>query len=101
MEKSRPGFHRHIESFCTSTPLIYRGYTGTKDGSIYGVCRDCNDPIRSYILTRTKITNLFFTGQNISMHGLLGVAIGTIQTCSEFLSMEYLVRKIKMRLKQC
>ncbi len=94
VEKSRPGFRNRIKTYYTSTPLTYRDYTGTKDGSIYGISRDCNDPIRSYIPSRTKMPNLFFTGQNISMHGVLGVAIGSILTCSEFLGMEYLVNKI-------
>ncbi len=35
---------------------------------------------------RTKVPNVFQTGQNINFHGMLGVLVGTIVTCSEFLT---------------
>lgn len=95
VENDRPGFRQCIKKIYTSTPLTYKDYTGTKEGSIYGISRDCNDPIRSYIPTRTKIPNLYLTGQNIGMHGVLGVTVGAVQTCAEFLGLEYLIRKIR------
>jgi all-trans-retinol 13,14-reductase len=95
LEKIMPGLRSKIKSYNTSSPLTYRDYIGTKDGSMYGVMKDYSDPIKTFIPTRTKVPNLFFTGQNISLHGVLGVTISSITTCSEFFGLEYLINKIK------
>jgi all-trans-retinol 13,14-reductase len=89
-----PGFKDSISKYYTSTPLTYRDYTGTAEGSMYGVFRDCNKPLQTKISTRTKIPNLLFTGQNINMHGVLGVTVGAVLTCSELIGLEYLMNKI-------
>ena len=36
-------------------------------------------PISVFISPKTKIPNLLFTGQNLNMHGVLGVTIGAPQ----------------------
>ena len=72
-----------------------RDYTGIPEGSMYGIERDFNDPVVTNILPRTKIPGLYFTGQNINLHGVLGVTIGSILTCGEILGIEYLVNKIR------
>ena len=45
------------------------------------------------------MNNLYFTGQSINMHGVLGVTIGAILTCSEIVGKEYLVDKINKESK--
>ena len=94
VERKFPGLRKNIQTYYTSTPLTYRDYTGTKEGSTFGVFRDCNDPLISYIPPRTKIPNFFFTGQNVNLHGILGVTIGSLLTCSELLGLNYLIKKI-------
>jgi all-trans-retinol 13,14-reductase len=93
-EKLFPGFSGKVEKIYTSTPLSWRDYTGTPKGSIYGIQKNSNDPLRSMVFTRNRIPNLLFTGQNIILHGVIGVTIGAVQTCAEILGMEYLVNKI-------
>lgn len=83
-----------IVSTLATTPLSYRDYTGTPDGSAYGLVKDCRDPLRSMISPRSKVGNLFFTGQNVNEHGVLGVTLTSVVTCSELLGMEYLTKKI-------
>jgi len=95
IEKQFPGIKSKIKTFYTSTPLTYRDYTGTLEGSIYGIMKDCNNPLRSFILPRTKIPNLLMTGQNINLHGVLGVTIGSLLTCGEIVGFDYLLKKIK------
>jgi all-trans-retinol 13,14-reductase len=95
IEKKFPEIRKNIQSYYTSTPLTYRDYTSTKEGSMYGILRDCNEPMKSSISPRTKIPNLFFTGQNIILHGVLGVTIGAVVTCSEIVGMNELINKIK------
>lgn len=94
VEKKFPGFRDNIQSYTTATPLTYRDYMGTNDGSLYGIAKDYKDPIRTFISPTTKIPNLFFTGQNLNMHGVLGVTIGAIRTCGIFMGQNELVNKI-------
>ncbi len=95
LEKKFPGIRTKIKSYSTSTPLSYRDYIGTYDGSMYGILKDFKDPLRTFISAKTKVPNLFLTGQNLNMHGVLGVTIGAVVTCSEIIGMENLVTKIK------
>jgi all-trans-retinol 13,14-reductase len=95
VEHRFPGFRKHIKSYNTSSPLTYRDYTATFEGSLYGIMKDCNEPLKTLISPKTKIPNLFFTGQNTILHGVLGVTISAITTCALFLGTEYLVDKIK------
>ena len=52
--------------------------------------------MKTFISAKTKLDNLFLTGQNVRMHGILGVTIGAFVTCSEILgSYDELLNKIK------
>jgi all-trans-retinol 13,14-reductase len=95
LEKQNPGTLKNIETFYTSSPLTYFDYTGTERGSMYGMLRDCTQPIDLMTSHRTKIPNLYKTGQNINMHGMIGVLIGTLMTASEFLGMEKVLTDIR------
>ncbi|MCM1168331.1 MAG: NAD(P)/FAD-dependent oxidoreductase [Bacteroides sp.] len=88
------GLEPQIEDIYTSTPLTYRDYTCTVDGSAYGIVKDCRSALLSRIPVRMKIENLYFTGQNLNMHGCLGVCASAAVTCSVLLGEEYLVKKI-------
>lgn len=89
-----PGIVSAIDSYYTSTPLTYCDYTATKNGSMYGILRDKNFPTQTLVSQRTKIPNLYMTGQNINSHGILGVTIGAIITCAEFIGMPSIIRQI-------
>ncbi len=95
VEQKFPGFRSKIFKFYTSSPLTYRDYTGTVDGSAYGILKDAKEPLKSVILPKTKIPNLFFTGQNINLHGILGVTITSVLTSAEFTGLNYLMNKIR------
>jgi phytoene dehydrogenase-like protein len=94
IEQWHPGLKNAIEGYSTSTPLTYRDYTGTKNGSAYGIVKDFNNVFLCLLPSRTKVPNLFFTGQNNSLHGMLGVFLTAMYTCSEFLGNDYLVEKV-------
>ena len=95
LEKKFPGIRSKIRSYTTSTPLSYRDYIGTNDGSMYGILKDHRDPLRTFISAKTKVPNLYLTGQNLNMHGVLGVTIGSVVTCAEIVGLDYLVKKIQ------
>ncbi|MBN2165436.1 MAG: NAD(P)/FAD-dependent oxidoreductase [Marinilabiliaceae bacterium] len=89
-----PGLRSAIASYSASTPLTYRDYTGSYKGSAYGIIKNCIDPERSIITSRTRVKNLFFTGQNLNMHGILGVSISSFLTCTNFVGQQYLYKKL-------
>ena len=95
LERQLPGTRPHIEHIYTSTPLTYLDYTGTEHGSMYGVLRDCNESIHTLVSQRTRIPNLFQTGQNVNSHGTLGVIIGSILTSGELIGVNTIVEQIK------
>ena len=95
VEKQFPGIRNSIAAWYTSTPLTWRDYTGTREGSAYGILKDYNRPLESMVMPRTKIQNLFLTGQNTNVHGILGVTISSIVTCAELVDIRNLVRKIR------
>jgi all-trans-retinol 13,14-reductase len=94
LEKQMPGIRNSIKRFYTSTPLTYLDYTGTEGGSMYGIAKDVRMGAACRVPHRTKIPNVFQTGQNINSHGMLGVLVGTIVTCSELLTAERIYRGI-------
>ena len=93
LELSFPGIRNCIQSYYTSTPLTYENYTKTMHGSMYGIIRDKNFPTQTLVSQRTKIPNLFMTGQNINSHGILGVTIGSVITCAEFLGLNEVIQE--------
>jgi all-trans-retinol 13,14-reductase len=80
-----------IDKVYTSTPLSYHSYTNTIEGSAYGIQKDYNRPMYTILTPRTPIPNLLLTGQNLNLHGILGVSITSFFTCAEILGMEKVV----------
>lgn len=94
VDKEFPGFKDSIDTYYTATPLTYLDYTGTQDGSMYGVAKDITLGSACRVPHKTKVPNLLLTGQNINSHGMLGVLVGSIVTCSELLTAETIYQQI-------
>jgi all-trans-retinol 13,14-reductase len=94
VEKKFPGIRDCIKSYYCATPLSYRDYIGNDDGSLYGITKDYKNPLKSFISPRTKLPNLYLTGQNLNLHGILGVTVSALVTCGEFIGLEELVKRI-------
>ena len=77
-----------IERIYTSTSLSYRDYTGTPYGSAYGIRKNCDQLMTTLLSPRTPEPNLFLTGQNLNLHGVLGVSMTSFFTCAEILGMD-------------
>jgi all-trans-retinol 13,14-reductase len=90
-----PGIRENMKSHYIATPLTLRDYIGTDDGTLYGIVKDYRNPLRTFISPRTKIPNLFLTGQNLNMHGVLGTSMSAIVTAAETFGMNYLLEKIR------
>jgi phytoene dehydrogenase-like protein len=89
-----PLLRRAVEHVYTTSPLSWRDYTGTPCGSAYGIVKNCRSPFTTLIPINTRFENLLFTGQNINVHGALGVTVTAALTCSKLLGSEYLAKKI-------
>ncbi|MEO5892550.1 MAG: NAD(P)/FAD-dependent oxidoreductase [Ferruginibacter sp.] len=95
VEEKFPGLRAGIKTYYTATPLSYRDYIGNGDGSMYGIVKDYRDPIKTLVSPRTKLPNLYFTGQNLNLHGILGAAMSGLVTCIDFMGNESIIEKIK------
>lgn len=95
VEQHCPGLRDKIAEYYTSTPLTYLDYTGTEGGSMYGNAKDISLGAACRVPQRTRVPNVYLTGQNINSHGMLGVLVGTIVTCSEFLTARTIYEQIK------
>ena len=94
-----PGFSNlkdAIERIYTSTSLTYRDYTGTPYGSAYGIRKNHKQLLSTILSPRTPEPNLFLTGQNLNLHGVLGVSMTSFLTCAEIIGLDDAVRKLEV-----
>jgi all-trans-retinol 13,14-reductase len=95
IESKFPSIRDCILSLHTSTPLSYRDYIGSYQGNMYGYEKDSNNPLLHMVSPRSKIKGLYFTGQTVNMHGILGVSLGAVATCAEILDRNELLANIR------
>lgn len=94
IEKVFPDIRGSINKIYSATPLTLRDYLGTKEGSLYGYKKDCRNISHSLLMPKTKVENLFLTGQNINLHGIMGVPLSAISTAGALVGADYLINKI-------
>jgi len=95
VERKFPGLRSYIKSYYTATPLSYRDYIGNDDGSLYGIVKDYKHTLKTFISPRTKVSNLYLTGQNLNLHGILGASMSGIVTCCALLGNDNIIAKIR------
>lgn len=93
-ESRFPGIRSAISSKYSATPLTFRDYLSAPEGSAYGIMKNYANPLSTIVQPKTKIGNLFLTGQSLNLHGVMGVTITSLLTCYEILGAEYLSTKI-------
>ena len=82
-ERFLPNLHEYVQEVHTSTPLTYRDYNLSPDGSAYGIRKDASAPLLTALSPRTSIPNLLLTGQSLMLHGLHGVTMTAMYTTKE------------------
>lgn len=90
-----PGLKESVERYWTSTPLSYKTYTNTIEGSAYGIRKDYTRSMFTVLTPYTPIKNLLLTGQNLNLHGILGVSMTSLFTCACILGMDTVEAEIK------
>lgn len=97
VSKHIKGLEDCVEDVYTSTPLSYADYTSTYEGSAYGIKKDYQKLVFTMLTPRTPLPNLLLTGQNLNLHGVLGVSMTSFFTCAELLGMEKIKDLLKLR----
>lgn len=91
-----PSFANAVDTYYTSTPLTYAHYTGIPKGSAFGVLKDWRSPITTLISPTTPLKGLFLTGQNLNLHGVLGVSMTSLLTVSAITGIQALRTEINI-----
>jgi phytoene dehydrogenase-like protein len=99
LEEKIPDLRKSIKNIHTSSPLSYRDYIGSFEGNMYGYAKSSDNPLKTMVSPRTKIDNLFLTGQSVNMHGILGCTIGAFSTCAEILGKELINERLTQMIK--
>lgn len=94
MENVFPSLSKCIENIDVSSPLTLRDYYGVTEGALYGYKKDCKKLMESRVTTKTKVSNLFLTGQSLNIHGFCGVALTAIETCDMILGKNQVLSSI-------
>lgn len=100
LEKKIPNIRDSIKNVYTSSPLSYRDYIGSFEGNMYGYIKSSENPLKTMVSPRTRISNLFLTGQSVNMHGILGCTIGAFNTCAEILRKELIDERLTQMINK-
>lgn len=92
-----PGLSGMIETQYVSSPLTYRDYNLTPEGSAYGVRKDYKNVMMTLLSPRTPLPNLLLTGQSLMLHGIEGVVMTALQTCTLILGREAINEKLNIK----
>lgn len=76
-ETAMPGIREAVDKAWTSTPLTWRSYFLSHNGTSYGVCKDCNSPETTILMPKTPLQGLYLTGQSMILHGIMGTTISS------------------------
>ena len=95
VEEKFPGLRNSILHTYTSTPLTFRDYIGNEDGNLYGTAKDFRNPVGTLISPKTRLPNLFLTGQYLNLHGILGTAISGLITSIALTGKDDFIEKIR------
>lgn len=93
-EDFMPGLANAVDSTYTSTPLTYRDYTLSPYGTAYGIRKDYENIMGTVLAPRTPIGNLLLTGQNLNLHGVLGVSMTSVISTAAIVGMNTLKTEI-------
>jgi len=77
-----PGLTESIQSYYVPLPYV-RDYIGSDDGSLYGIAKDYR--ILENVISPEQKSQLAFHRTNLNLHGVMGVAMSSVVTCSELL----------------
>jgi all-trans-retinol 13,14-reductase len=85
IEHHHPGFGELIEYRELGTPLTFEHFTAAPSGSIYGYPGTPDKYRKSWLGPRTAIQNLYLTGSDAAVLGIMGALMGGVLTASRLM----------------
>ncbi len=98
LKEQYPDVENCIDETFSATPLTIKEYTGVREGAMFGALIDSRAPYDSQLLPKTKLDNLYLTGQNVNIHGILGVSISAVLTCGEIVGTNKIINDIRTKV---
>jgi len=85
VEQQFPGFGQLVAYSELSTPQTFEYFTGAPSGTIYGYPGTPDRYRKTWLQPRTPVTNLYLTGTDATMLGIMGALMGGVATASTVL----------------
>jgi all-trans-retinol 13,14-reductase len=82
IERHHPGFADLVETSELGTPLTFEHFTAAPSGMIYGYPGTPEKYKKPWLGPRTPIRNLYLTGTDAGMLGIMGALMGGVVTAS-------------------
>ncbi|MDX1957844.1 MAG: NAD(P)/FAD-dependent oxidoreductase [Leptospiraceae bacterium] len=102
VKKHIPKFEELIEYQELSTPLTNLGFTGHRDGTIYGIPCTKEKFQKEWLSPKTPFENLYLTGVDVACPGIAGAMAGGFSTLGHILDVSSIpgifgeIRKVKL-----
>jgi len=85
VEKQHPGFRDLVAYAELATPLSFEYFTGAPSGTIYGYPATPDRFRKTWLTPKTPIRNLYLTGTDAAVLGVMGALMGGVATASTLL----------------
>ena len=82
IERHHPGFGDLVEYSELGTPLTFEHFTAAPSGTIYGYPATPERYSKAWLAPRTPIRNLYLTGSDVALLGIMGALMGGVVTAS-------------------
>lgn len=77
-----------------ASPLTIRDYNGTTRGTCYGMHSSVLTLAQTTLAPRTRLSNLFLTGQDVNFHGMVGTTLTAVLSAEAIVGRNVIVDKI-------
>lgn len=94
LESAYPDIMEHARVVDTYSPMTFRRYTLTRNGSAYGIKKTADNFLEAMFNPVTRIRNFFLTGQSIAFSGIHGAIVSSVELCCAIYGKTYLMKKI-------
>jgi all-trans-retinol 13,14-reductase len=85
VEQQHPGFRDLVAYAELATPLTFEYFTGAPSGTIYGYPATPDRFRKTWFTPKTPIRNLYLTGTDAAVLGVMGALMGGVATASTLL----------------
>lgn len=87
-QKKFPEYKSFILNYQFASPVTLNKYLNYPEGAMYGIMKDSDFLLKNTFLAKSPLDNIWLTGQDVGMHGVLGVSIHALLTTLQILSKE-------------